>query len=133
MAAAAVVVLPARVTRAVAYRRDGAGSTAHRRRRVVELGRQVREGHEGQAAIGIQPERGTRRGGTGRARRELGAGRQGKQDEEQPLYLTKHKMTQEHNTYTIVVDEKPTRAGVDPYNKLIDRIPDDNLVDVVGP
>jgi hypothetical protein len=29
-----------------------------------------------------------------------------------------------------VVDEKPTRAGIDPYNKLIDRIADDNLVDI---
>jgi ABC-2 type transport system permease protein len=24
----------------------------------------------------------------------------------------------------------PTRAGIDPYNKLIDRIPDDNMIDV---
>ena len=25
---------------------------------------------------------------------------------------------------------RPTRAGIDPYNKLIDRIPDDNMIDV---
>jgi len=30
----------------------------------------------------------------------------------------------------IVVDQQPTRAGIDPYNKLIDRIADDNLVEV---
>ena len=30
----------------------------------------------------------------------------------------------------IVVDEKPYRAGIDPYNKLIDRISDDNRVKV---
>jgi len=24
----------------------------------------------------------------------------------------------------------PTRAGIDPYNKLIDRIPDDNIIDI---
>jgi hypothetical protein len=39
-------------------------------------------------------------------------------------------MTQEHETFTIVVDRQPTRAGIDPYNKLIDRIPDDNMIDV---
>ena len=30
----------------------------------------------------------------------------------------------------MVVDRKPTRAGIDPYNKLIDRIADDNMIDV---
>jgi hypothetical protein len=29
-----------------------------------------------------------------------------------------------------VVDQRPTRAGIDPYNKLIDRIADDNMMDV---
>jgi ABC-type taurine transport system ATPase subunit len=29
-----------------------------------------------------------------------------------------------------VVDEMPTRAGVDPYNKLVDRIANDNMIDV---
>jgi len=29
------------------------------------------------------------------------------------------------------VDEQPTRAGIDPYNKLIDRTADDNVIDVV--
>jgi ABC-2 type transport system permease protein len=57
----------------------------------------------------------------------------GKKDEEQPLYLKKEKLTQEHNTFEIVVDEMPTRAGIDPYNKLIDRIADDNLIDVTKP
>jgi ABC-2 type transport system permease protein len=28
------------------------------------------------------------------------------------------------------VDSKPTRAGIDPYNKLIDRIADDNMIDI---
>ena len=54
----------------------------------------------------------------------------GKKDEEQPLYLKKVKFTQERNTFEIVVDEMPTRAGIDPYNKLIDRIADDNMIDV---
>ena len=57
----------------------------------------------------------------------------GKKDEEQPLYLKKVKLTQEQNTFEIVVNEMPTRAGIDPYNKLIDRIADDNMIDVTKP
>ncbi|MET3132304.1 ABC-2 type transport system permease protein [Oxalobacteraceae bacterium GrIS 1.11] len=34
------------------------------------------------------------------------------------------------NTYTLVVDGKPAKAGIDPDNKLIDRKPDDNLINV---
>jgi hypothetical protein len=54
----------------------------------------------------------------------------GKKDEEKPLSMKKEKITGEHETFTIVVDQKPTRAGIDPYNKLIDRIADDNMIDV---
>jgi len=55
---------------------------------------------------------------------------EGKKDEEKPLYMKREKITQEHQTFTIVVDREPTRAGIDPYNKLIDRISDDNMIDV---
>lgn len=54
----------------------------------------------------------------------------GKKGEEKPLYMKREKLTREHETFTIVVDQQPTRAGIDPYNKLIDRISDDNLIDV---
>ena len=54
----------------------------------------------------------------------------GAKDEEKPLYMKKEKITQERQTFTIVVDKQPTRAGIDPYNKLIDRISDDNMIDV---
>jgi hypothetical protein len=54
----------------------------------------------------------------------------GKKDQEKTLYLEKKKITQEKQTFEIVVDELPTRAGIDPVNKLIDRISDDNTVDV---
>ena len=54
----------------------------------------------------------------------------GKKDEEKPLYMKKEKLTQEHRRFTIVVDRLPTRAGIDPYNKLIDKISDDNMIDV---
>jgi hypothetical protein len=57
----------------------------------------------------------------------------GKKDEEQPLYLKKEKMTQADNRFEIVVDEEPTRAGIDPYHKLVDRIVDDNMIDVTKP
>jgi len=54
----------------------------------------------------------------------------GKKDEEKPLYLKKEWLTQPAQTFEIVVDQPPTRAGIDPYNKLIDRASDDNLIDV---
>lgn len=47
-----------------------------------------------------------------------------------PLYLQKHKLTPGIKTITIRVKGKPIKAGIDPYNKLIDRIPDDNTGDV---
>jgi ABC-2 type transport system permease protein len=54
----------------------------------------------------------------------------GKKDEEKPLYFKKERISQENRTFEIVVDQMPTRAGIDPYNKLIDRIPDDNMIDI---
>jgi ABC-2 type transport system permease protein len=54
----------------------------------------------------------------------------GKKDEEQPLVMRREKITQSRQTFDLVVDERPTRAGIDPYNKLIDRIADDNVMDV---
>jgi ABC-2 type transport system permease protein len=54
----------------------------------------------------------------------------GKKDKEKPLYLQKSHITQADNTYHIIVDQLPTRAGIDPVNKLIDRISDDNSTDV---
>jgi ABC-2 type transport system permease protein len=57
----------------------------------------------------------------------------GKKDHEQPLSLKKEKITQEKQTFEIVVDQMPTRAGIDPLDKLIDRIPDDNMIDVSKP
>jgi hypothetical protein len=54
----------------------------------------------------------------------------GAKDDEKPLYMKREKLTQEHQRFTITVDQQPTRAGIDPYNKLIDRIADDNMIDV---
>jgi ABC-2 type transport system permease protein len=57
----------------------------------------------------------------------------GQKNHEKPLYLQKEKITQEHQTFEIIVDQPPTRAGIDPYNKLIDRVADDNIIDVTKP
>ena len=54
----------------------------------------------------------------------------GKQDEEKPLFLKKFRLTAPKQTFEIVVDRLPTRAGIDPYNKLIDRNSEDNMMAV---
>jgi ABC-2 type transport system permease protein len=54
----------------------------------------------------------------------------GKKDEEMPLYMRRERITRDHQSFTVIVDERPTRAGIDPYNKLIDRVADDNMIDV---
>jgi ABC-2 type transport system permease protein len=45
-----------------------------------------------------------------------------------PLYLKKQHFTQNTTTIEVEVSEPPTYAGIDPYNKLIDRNPEDNLI-----
>ncbi len=50
-----------------------------------------------------------------------------------PLYLMKHWIRSRDTTLTVTVDTEPRRAGVDPYNKLIDRDPKDNVKDVRKP
>jgi hypothetical protein len=54
----------------------------------------------------------------------------GRKDEEKPLYLKKVWLTQPTQTFEIIVDQPPTRAGIDPFNKLIDRDSDDNWMPV---
>ena len=54
----------------------------------------------------------------------------GKKGEETPLAVRKEWITGAPQTFEFVVKERPTRAGIDPYNKLIDRNGDDNTVDV---
>jgi hypothetical protein len=50
----------------------------------------------------------------------------GKEDDEQVLYLRKHHVTAADTTIELVVDGEPYEAGIDPYNKLVDRASDDN-------
>ncbi|MFS2317177.1 ABC transporter permease/M1 family aminopeptidase [Maricaulis sp. D1M11] len=46
------------------------------------------------------------------------------------LYLDKHRINEETMEFSFIVDERPAYVGIDPYNKLIDRNSDDNLVRV---
>jgi hypothetical protein len=54
----------------------------------------------------------------------------GKKDEEKPLSIRKERITGGRQTFEFIVNELPTRAGIDPINKLIDRNLDDNSMDV---
>ena len=47
-----------------------------------------------------------------------------------PLFTQKYKLMQGVKKITLYVKGKPLKAGIDPYNKLIDRIPDDNIGEV---
>jgi len=44
-----------------------------------------------------------------------------------PKYLKKMYITPSPATFEITVKGKPYEAGIDPYNKLIDRMPEDNI------
>jgi hypothetical protein len=49
-----------------------------------------------------------------------------KEQDEKPLYLQSQHITQARGTIKLTLDAQPYEVGLDPYNKLIDRIPDDN-------
>lgn len=44
-----------------------------------------------------------------------------------PLVYKRVKITQKDNSFTFITKEKPYQAGIDPYNYIIDRVPDDNV------
>jgi len=46
------------------------------------------------------------------------------------IYLKKHPIRTGNMELTITVDQQPARAGIDPLHKLIDKVPNDNLVNV---
>lgn len=47
-----------------------------------------------------------------------------------PVYLKKYKLTYGERTISVIVKGKPVRVGIDPYSKLIDRNPNDNMKDL---
>ena len=59
----------------------------------------------------------------------LGNGANNKQGrwETQPLYLKQYKLSAGLHTITVIVKGKPISAGIDPFAKLIDREPNDNM------
>lgn len=44
-----------------------------------------------------------------------------------PMIYQRQKIYQKENTFTFTVKEKPYQVGIDPYNYLVDRIPNDNV------
>jgi aminopeptidase N len=49
-----------------------------------------------------------------------------KERDEKVLFLEKRRLTDENPVVTLTVDAEPYEAGIDPYNKLIDRVSADN-------
>ena len=47
-----------------------------------------------------------------------------------PLFIEKRKIEKEQMEFVITVDKKPAKAGIDPFNKLIDRKSKDNVINV---
>jgi hypothetical protein len=47
-----------------------------------------------------------------------------------PLYLAKHKIEKAKTEFSLMVNGLPAKAGIDPWNKLVDRNPDDNAMAV---
>lgn len=54
----------------------------------------------------------------------------GKEQNEKVLYLAKRDVADGDSTITVTVDGAPYEAGIDPYNKLVDRVSDDNRMRV---
>ena len=48
------------------------------------------------------------------------------------LAMEKRHVEGQGGMFDVIVDQEPKKAGIDPFNKLIDRDPDDNLVSVVA-
>jgi ABC-2 type transport system permease protein len=47
-----------------------------------------------------------------------------------PIFVEKRKIEKEETEFVITVDKKPSKAGIDPFNKLIDRKSKDNVINV---
>jgi aminopeptidase N len=60
---------------------------------------------------------------------EIGVYREAEDDEKfgAPIHTEWKRITQKENTFTIIVDEEPYEAGIDPRYLLVDRVPGDNV------
>lgn len=54
----------------------------------------------------------------------------GEEQDEKPLYLKKYPVKDGDSTIVVTVDSKPYEAGIDPFNELVDRVSDDNRMQV---
>ncbi len=61
---------------------------------------------------------------------DIGVLAKGYKDDDRVLLLEKKHLTQPRATFELIVNEKPSKAGIDPLNKLIDRNPEDNTTGV---
>jgi len=64
---------------------------------------------------------------------DVGAFLQGPSSEsfdDEPIVVEKQRIVAGRNVVKLLLEKKPDRAGIDPYNKLIDRDPGDNLTGV---
>ncbi|MFY0606240.1 MAG: aminopeptidase [Cyclobacteriaceae bacterium] len=61
---------------------------------------------------------------------DVGVFTEGSDGKDSLIYLQKHKISQNENEFALTVSTKPSKAGIDPINKLIDRNPKDNVKDV---
>jgi len=52
------------------------------------------------------------------------------QIQDNPLYFQKHKLSAGQHTVSVTVTGKPLQAGIDPWHKLIDHVPHDNMKDI---
>lgn len=57
----------------------------------------------------------------------IGVYGKGKTDQDKLLFYQKYRLTKPKQTFTVRVNEKPTRAGIDPLNILVDRNSGDNV------
>ena len=43
------------------------------------------------------------------------------------IYIAKERIDQAESQFTVNVNRQPASVGIDPFNKMIDRNPDDNV------
>ena len=67
-----------------------------------------------------------------KAEEVFGPKEEGGSSEGRLLHIEKRRITQSQTEITLVVDEEPVRAGIDPYHKLVDRNPENNLTRVTA-
>lgn len=60
----------------------------------------------------------------------IGVYSEGIEGKDSLIYYRKHFINQKDNVISVVVDQKPSKAGIDPLNILIDKHPDDNIEEV---